>query len=249
MGTALMISALDNENGRAQPGTTTDSVNEKNALIMKIRGVLEAHDAAAETIQKDQARSEQGKAEAIKRIGTEQTAPALKFLRRVIEALEAKDEGYRKRFFSIDSGITDIVERMAVFTYLWGRLDTLDPSARMTQFAQAAEQDQVRVLVSMLEHPLVDTLVSEDVRERVLTERAKRLFPKPYANFEQTQIVLGFLTMIRNWIGTWLLEIGVPLEAIRSALGDEIANALTPQTRTGIPQPEDSQPQLTGALQ
>ena len=75
-------------------------------------------------------------------------------------------------------------------------------------------------------------MINEDVKQRALAERAKRLFPNDYTNFEQTRLLLEFLITFRDWIARWLnQEVGVNLSVIRVNLGDEIADALS-----GLPQ-------------
>ena len=245
MSTSTMHSALHTALGHSEKGTTTDGLNERNALILKIMGVLETYDSSELIILKDESRSQQGKLEALKKLATDETSPSLKWLRRVIEALQTKDENFRTRFFTIDSGITNIVERMAILAYLWNRLDVLDSNGRNVRFLRAAEKDEIVVLSAMLTNPW-GVMVGEDLKQRALTERARRLFPQPFASFEQNQILLEFLTMIRDWLGRWLgLELRVEIPVLRENLGNEVADFLTVQTRTGLPQP-DTQPQLTG---
>ena len=128
-------------------------------------------------------------------------------------------------------GIDDAVERLLTYTYMWGKFDPMDQSARVTQFLQSAERNEVLIMAAMLENPL-GAMVNEEVKERALTERAKRLTPNDYQNFEQNQILLEFLVVFKDWIARWLnQEVGVDLSVIRTNFGDEIADALT-----GMPQ-------------
>ena len=235
MSASTIIGMLSTQLGHSPKGLSTDVLNERNALILKLVKVLETHDSAELKILKDESRTQLGKLEALKRLGTTETAPALPWFRRVIEDRQAKDEGYRTRFFAITSGIDNAVERLLTFTYLWAQFDALDESRRMTKFIEASEQDQVLILAAMLENPLGE-MIPQDVKTAALTARAQRLTPQQVENYEQNQILLEFLVMIRDWIGRWLaVEVGVPIQAIRDALGDEIADVLTTQV-TGIPQ-------------
>ena len=246
MGSTTIIGMLNTQLGHSPKGISTDVLNERNTLILKLVKVLEAHDAAELKILRDESRSPAGKATALAKLGTDETTPALRWLGRVIEDRQAKDEGYRTRFFTIDSGITDVAERMAILVYLWTRLDVLDSNGCSVRFLLAAEENEVVILAAMLQNP-GGVMVAEDVRLRALTERAKRLFPQQYDNFEQSQVVLELLVMIRDWLARWLaLEVRVEIPVIRTNLGHEIADTLTTQTITGIPQP-DTQPQLAGA--
>lgn len=239
MGTANLKSGLEGELAHVVKGTDTATINEKNDFIRKMLPVIEAHESVENNINRNEGLSQQGKLEALKKLGTNETAPSLKWLKNVIGDLEAKDQGHRKRFYTIDSGITDVAERMPILVYLWTRLDVLDVQGRVTRFLLAAEQDELVILSAMLTNP-EGMMVDEDVKQRGLTERAKRLAPPEYHHFEQNQILLNFLTVARDWIARWLaVEVRVELPVIRANFGDEIADVLTTQV-TGIP-PTDTQ--------
>ena len=61
------------------------------------------------------------------------------------------------------------------------------------------EMKEVLHKAEALRHKLTG-MIEDDVKERVLTERAKRLTPRDYDNFQQNLILLEFLTMVREWI-------------------------------------------------
>ena len=211
-----------------------ETLKEKNKYNLSTQAPLERHAAEEAKLAGDEGRTHQGKAEGIKTFATNQTVPALKWMRTEIERLQAKDQRYRTQFFSIDSGMTETVERMLTFTYLWNTFDALDPSARITRFCQAADSNDMKVMAAMLDHPL-GPMVEDEVKERALTERAKRVTPRDYDNFEQNQILLEFLVTIREWVARWLFnEIHVEISVLRTNLGDEIAKMFEHQT-TGIP--------------
>ena len=231
MGTSTIIAGLQMESEHVVNGATDTTIIEKRTFGRKLLMALDDHTAAENGINSNESLSQQGKLEALKKLGTETTAPALKWMKNVIKEKQEKDQRYRTQFFTITSGIDNAVERMLKYSYLWSKLDLLDQTARVTQFLQAAEQDQVVILSAMLENPF-GPMVDKEVKERALTERAKRLTPNDYQNFEQNQILLEFLTMSRDWIArTLALEVGVEIPVIRTNFGDEIADALT-----GLPQ-------------
>lgn len=214
--------------------THTETLEEKNKFAHRALTVLERYASEENKHAANESLSHQGKAQANKTFATNQTVPALKWLQTEIERLQAKDHRYRTQFFTIHSGIAGAVERMLMYTYLWPKLDPLDQSARVTRFSQAAAHDQLVVLSAMLEHPL-GPMVEAEIKERVLTQRAKRLTPRDYDNFEQTQILLEFLVMVREWIAQWLFnEIRVEIPVLRTNFGDDIADMFEHQT-TGIP--------------
>ncbi|MHC9064015.1 hypothetical protein ACYX34_15170 [Nitrospira sp. CMX1] len=244
MGTDTISNALNQELGRVVKSTRTDTLNLKNKWTAKLLEVLEQHAVEEKKVLLNESLSQQGKQQALATFATNETAPQLKWVRNLVKDREQADQGYRTQFYTIDSGIKDAAVRMPTFTYLWSKLDTLDLTGRITRFTQAAEKNEVVVMTGMLENPL-GQMVNEDVKERALTERAKRLFPQHYENFEQNAYLLEFLRTYRNWIGRWLAdEVGVEVKVIRENLGDEIADVLTVQ-RTGVRPETDTQ--LVGA--
>jgi hypothetical protein len=227
MGTSVIINGLNGELGRVSSAINTSTINEKSGHIRKLLTTLEAHQSIEHGINANESLSQEGKAQALAKLGTNETAPGFKWLKTVVTRLQDIDGRYRDQFFTVDSGIKEAAERLPIFVYLWSKLDALDPSERITQFCQASEQDQVKVLAAMLENPL-GPMINEEVKERALTERAKRLTPRDYENYQQNQLVLEFLLMARDWIARWLaLEVRVDLSVIRTNLGDEIADALS----------------------
>ena len=235
MGTAgTKIQAFASELVRAQKRTTTETLNRKNELLQKLLAVLESHESAENKINANESLTQQGKQAALAKLGTTETAPALKWLGRVVLDLEKTDQNYRQRFFTINSGIEDVAVRMPTYVYLWGKFDVLDQSARITRFSLAAEHDEIKVLGAMLEHP-EGPQVTVDVKERALIERAKRLTPQQVEAFEQNGILLEYFVMVRAWIGRWLFgEVGAEIPVLRDALGDAVGDMLSQQT-TGIP--------------
>ena len=222
MGTTQIISGIQMASEHVVNGSTPDTIIEKRTLGRKVLTPLEAHQSVAHGIMADLSKSQQGQMEAIKKAGTTTTAPAFKWMRNEIAKLQEKDQRYRTQFYTITSGIENAVEQAVMYSYLWSKLDPLDQSARVTQFLQASERDDLKVLAAMLENPF-GPMVNEEVKTRALTERAQRLFPRDYEIFEQNALLLEFLTMARDWIARWLREeVGVDIAVVRANLGDEI---------------------------
>lgn len=229
-----IITGLNGELARPVKAAHTETLMEKNKHILRAENVLELYVSEEAKNDANESLSHQGKAEANKAFATRETVPALKWIWTEIKHLQAKNQNHRAQFFTIDSGIKDTAERLLTYTYLWNKFDPLDQSHRVTQFAQAAEHDQLIVLGAMLENPL-GPMVTEEVKERVLTERAKRLTPREYDNYEQNQILLEFLLMVHEWIARWLFnEIHIDIPVLRTNFGDAIADMFEHQT-TGIP--------------
>lgn len=234
MGTSQIIAGLKGELLHTLKGISNDALKTKNEYIVKLLMTLDGHQSVENGINANESLSQAGKLQDLKKLGTETTAPALKWAKIVIKEMQEKNQRYESQFNQIDSGIKDLAERMPKFVYLWGKLDMLDPNERIKQFLQSAEQDQVVVLAAMLENPF-GPMVTDDLKQRALTERAKRLTPRDFENFEQNELLLEFLVAFRDWIGRWLnQEVGVEIPVLRANLGDEVADFLTTQV-TGIP--------------
>lgn len=234
MGTSTIIAALQMASEHVVNGSTDDTIVEKRTFGRKLLMTLEEHQSEENKILSNLSLTQQGQAESLKKLATSETATGFKWIRPEIARLQEKDQRYRTQFFTITSGIDNAVERMLFFTYLWGKFDCMDQSARVTQFLQASEQDDIRGMAAMLEHPF-GAMVNEEVKERALTARAKRLTPNDYQNFEQTQILLEFLVTFRDWIARWLaLEVRVDIGVIRTNLGDVVGDFLITQV-TSIP--------------
>ena len=234
MGNSQIIAGLKGELLHTVKGLSNDALKAKNEFIVKLLMTLDAHASVEDNINRNESLSQAGKLDALKRLGTNETAPALRWVKNVIKEKREKHQQYESQFNQITSGIDDAVKRMPIFIYLWNRFDVLDPNARIKQFLTAAEQDQVVILSAMLENPF-GPMVDKEVKERALTERAKRLFPRDYEDSEQNQILLEFLVAFRDWIARWLnQEVRVEIQGLRANLGDEVADFLTTQV-TGIP--------------
>jgi hypothetical protein len=226
MGTSTIIAGLNGELARPVKSARNETLTRKNELTAKLLAVLEAHQSVEHNINANESLSQAGKLEALAKLGNETTAPALKWTKNVIKEMQEKHQRYESQFNKIDSGIKDASERLPIYTYLWNKFDPMDQSARVTQFLQAAEQDQVVVMAAMLEHPL-GPMINQEVRERGLTARARRLFPRDYENFEQNQILLEFLVTFRDWIARWLnQEVGVDIAVLRTNLGEDALSGL-----------------------
>ena len=154
MGTPIRIkAALNGELLHEVKGIATDTLNTKRKYIRDSLSALETHEFGDHKIMRNESLSQQGKMEALKNLGTTETAPALKWIRPEITRLQEKEQGYRTQFFTVDSGIKDLAERLPIYIYLWNKLDVLDANARMKRFFQAAEADEGKILAAMLEHP------------------------------------------------------------------------------------------------
>jgi hypothetical protein len=222
-----ILTALNGELAHTVHAMTTDTLMEKIADIKKLSTALEDHQREDHTIMANLGLSQQGQMEAIKRLAIDKTIPSLKWLKKKIEELDAKARRLKSEFLTIDSGIKDPTERIQTYVYLWGKFDQLDPNARIKRFCLAAEANEVKTMAAMLEHPEYPegTMITQEVRERALFDRAKRLTPQDHENFEQAELLLEFLTTMRDWIAQWLAEeIGVEPAILRTNLGAEVAD-------------------------
>ena len=155
MGNSQIIAALNGELVHTLKGLSNEALKTKNEYIVKLLMTLDGHQSVENGIMANLSLSQQGQMDALRKLGTTDTAPSLKeTLRTEVAKLQARDQRLRDQFFTVDSGIKDLAERLPIFVYLWNRFDVLDPNARIKQFLQASEQDQVKVMAAMLENPL-----------------------------------------------------------------------------------------------
>jgi hypothetical protein len=145
MGSSQITNALKLEAGHVLKGASNETVTAKAAYINKLVASLEEHQSGDHKIMANKSLSQQGKMDALRRLGTNDTAPALKWIRPEVTRLQEKKERYQRQFFTVDSGIEDLAERMPTFVYLWGKLDALDNNARIKRFYQAAERIKSRL--------------------------------------------------------------------------------------------------------
>lgn len=218
-----ILSALNMELTRAMPQMTSDSLNVKRQYIKDLLTTMEAHQSVEKGILANLGLNQVGQMTQIKKLATETTIPALKWLKPEIEKVDAIVQRLKAEFLTVDSTIKDPAERISTFIYLWQKLDVLDPNARIKRFALAAEHDEAKTLSAMLSHPEGE-MIPPDMKERVLFERAQRLRPQDFENYEQAELLSEFLTMIRDWIARWLVEeVRVDPAIVNINLGANIA--------------------------
>ncbi len=219
-----ILAALNGELAHTVHAMTNDTLMEKIADIKKLSTTLEDHQREDHKIMSDLGLSQQGQMEKLKKLAIDKTIPSLKWLKDKIEKLDANAQRLRSEFLTIDSGIKDPTERIQIYVYLWGKLDGLDANARAKRFLIAAEADEVKTLAAILAHPEGE-MVDQEIKERALFERAKRLKPQDHETFEQAELLSEFLTTMRDWMSRWLAEeIGVEPNILRTNLGAELTD-------------------------
>lgn len=240
MGSYNLISAVKAEETRVVKGTNADSFATKNGWAAKTLPILEAYAAKEKTILSNEKLSPSGKRDALIQLGTA-TAPQFKWLSNVVEGLEKSDKDYKAKFFKVKSTLTDAVERMTIHNYVWGKVDSMDLAGRIQRFDQAAQEDDIEILVAMTTNPM-GSMIPKEMEERSLGARAQRWFPQPFENYQQNTYLLEVAKTYRNWIARWLVvEVGVEVQVIRQSFGDAIADILVTQQQTGIRTPEEKE--------
>jgi hypothetical protein len=81
-------------------------------------------------------------------------------------------------------------------------------------------------------------LVSEEVKTRALTERAKQLKPEAYDQYKQNTVLVEYLRSLRDHTALWVRGLGVPPMQVHDVLGGHVESV------SGQP---DGQAQVTGA--
>lgn len=232
----ILIVNLQSQLIETKKSQSTEFINTRNGWLTKLIAQLQEYDTAELKILHNEHLAQGGKMAAIRELG-EKFVPTTAWLKNLSTKHQKEDEGFRTRLFDVKSPIeNDLVREMR-------RQEIRRPLARQNQaerdvaFYRAAEQDNDEMLDAMLSSP-TGPMVSDGERTRALDARAQRRQPQVYEAYQQNQLLLEYVHMLQELLGRRLHAIGVGVEAIRSSLGDRIANALAVQ-QTGIqPQPE-----------
>lgn len=230
-------------------GLTTDNLNLHNELTLKLRGVVEAYMETERAVQANRALSDQGKAEQLTTAGT-RALTATEWLARVVSRLDDERRGLRTALFTIKMPIrfgTDAQVQYDNGKELRERYTDLTQQARDMVFIQMSEavaiedpddadsvahaaMEQARrdeVLWAFQETP-GPALITRDIQDRTLTERAKRTQPAQYAQLQQTDIMYEQLAGLRDHVVLWLRELRVDAMKIHDQLGGPVPPAPSP---------------------
>jgi hypothetical protein len=212
-------------------GWTATMWNQRNEWNVKLLGNLNAHSAAEAEIYRregDGIIGEKGRIDAVRELATEKTLPQVTWMKHVVTDRQATSQGLRKRFAVIDPNISDPRLRFDMLKEIRDDFKGLNQHELDARFSLAAEADNVRVMSAMLEHPAGEMVSNVSVdgkpgaKDRALLERAKRLMPNEYQALHVNDLLLEYITMLRDWVGRWLCGLGVdPVEVVR-VLGGEL---------------------------
>ncbi|MFO0699750.1 MAG: hypothetical protein U0236_11010 [Nitrospira sp.] len=233
MGVQMLLNA-SSDVLKAQPkrNETEETYATRNGWVTKLRQKnLEPHAVMEAKIQGDKSLSEQGKREKLRTLAETQTLPGLPWIARVHSAQMKEHEGFRTRFFTLVPDIqNNEALRFMILKEIRDREYTGDRNARNARFLKAGLDDEVLVLSAALEYR-GPAFIDSEVRERVLLARAQRLQPERFEAYQQNQLLLEWIQMLRDWCASWLLELGVPPTVIDRTLETELATSL----KTGDP--------------
>lgn len=215
-------------------GWTAAMWNTRNEWIVKLLKNLNAHGSEEAEIYRregDGIIGEKGRIDAVRELATTKTLPQVKWMNNVVMDYEATSQGLRKRFAVIDPNISDPRLRFEMLREIRDTFRALNQHELDARFSLAAEADNVRIMAAMLEAPEGEMVsnVSVDgkpgVKDRALLERAKRLMPNEHQALHNNELLLEYITMLRDWVGRWLCGLGVdPVEVVR-VLGADVPGA------------------------
>jgi hypothetical protein len=223
-------------------GWTAAMWNTRNGWSVKLLGNLNAHATQEAEIYRregDGIIGEKGRIDAVRELATTKTLPQVKWLGNDVTDREATAQGLRKRFAIIDANITDPKLRFDMLKEIRDDFRGLNQQQLDARFALAAEANNVRVMAAMLEAPAGEMVSNVSVdgklgaKDRALLERAKRLMPEAYQALHVNELLLDYITMLRDWVGwRWLRGLGVdPTEIVR-VLGGELPSGIDQSSMT-----------------
>ena len=216
-------------------GWTAAMWNQRNEWSVKLLGNLNTHATQEAEIYRregDGIIGEKGRIDAVRELATSQTLPGVKWLGNVVTDRTATAQGLRKRFAVIDPNISDPRLRFEMLKEIRDDFKGLNQHELDARFALAAEANNVRVMAAMLEHPAGEMVSNVSVdgklgaKDRALLERAKHITPQDYQALHVNELLLDYITMLRDWVGRWLCGLGVdPVEVVR-VLGAELPSGI-----------------------
>lgn len=206
-------------------GWTAEMWNQRNEWNVKLSGNLNGHATEEAKIYQregDGIIGEKGRIDAVRDLATKTTLPQVTWMKNVVTDREATSRGLRKRFAIIDPNIADPKLRFDMLKEIRDDFKKLNQHELDARFALAAEANNIRMMAAMLEAPAGEMVSNVSVdgtlgaKDRALLERAKRITPNEYQAYHVNNLLLEYITMLRDWVGRWLCGLGVdPAEVVR----------------------------------
>lgn len=210
---------LSGEISHLRPNVETRFFNSRNDLLRGVLGNVEKFEAIENKILADRFMSDEGKRAKLK----EEATKALEMFKGFASKIQDVEEQLRQlstRLFVVErpySKERDSLYQLTREQEIRAHFVDLTPAELDTEFLKASEQDLDETLIAFMDAPW-GSMVSEEVKDRALDVRARRLFPTDYPIFEQKTWMLESLNMVRDSLAMWLRGLGVPPQAVDGTL-------------------------------
>lgn len=175
----------------------TESVeffNLRNGWLSKLIDQLEGYHARELKILRDESLTQNGKMTAIRKLA-EAFATDLAWIKHLVAKHSQDEARLRANLLSVPPVVENPVVREMRNQEIRRQLIGQSQAERDTAFLFAAEHDNSETLFALLDTPTTP-LVSDEMKDRVLEARAKRLHPEMFANFQTNQLALEFASML-----------------------------------------------------
>lgn len=225
---ATLLTILDNIVQRPfMDKLSTENVNHVNELNRKTRERVQAFQAKEAPILADRSKSDEGKSAALASVATKSIAD-FKYLE--VVSMRERDTIARltATLFTIPmpTTMTEQDAREIRGEYLNLSAQEVDMSfLRTCELSTVADPDDVEAQPRATEELFAilgkrgRSLVSLDIKQRGLSERAKQLFPTTFAELQQAEILFEQLSGLRDYVVNWLTGLGADPQQIHDQLG------------------------------
>lgn len=238
MNEETILMRVDSELQRPFRGKlATENLNLHNELLAKSRDRVEAFKKKKEPVLANRTFSDEGKATAIAQLAVGSLGD-FKFLNVVATREADTADRLRKDLFTIKTPATLGADPLLQFLFgkeIRDRYTSLTQQEKDLAFVKASEAEgddaqanRDAVLWAFQQTPGGHT-ITEDLMDRALEERARRVYPAVYAQLEQAEIMAEQVGGLRDHIVIWLRSLGADPKTIFDALGGPLPPEPTQQ--------------------
>lgn len=160
--------------------------------------------------------SDMGRAEQIAALATA-SAQSFAWMGVLRDELNAALARLRAQLFAVHSPIKDAVLKELRAQEIRSTLRDLAPQERDVEFLTASQEDRTEVLAALFDDPM-GLLISDDIKTRGLTDRAKRLQPELFATYLDTTLLREEWTGWCEHVAMLLTDLGGDPAAVAKAL-------------------------------
>lgn len=198
---------------------STDTLNRRNELWVKLLDRLEQFQAKEKGILANRMLTDEGKRQQLT-TAADELLTDLRWLGRVIEALEGEQTQREVILFTVEPIVTvkDELLRYHRLRELRDRMAGLTQAERDRAYLAASERSDSETLLAMQEAP-GEKWVSPEIQDRADRERAKRTKPDLFDTYTQNGVLHEHLHSMADHIAMMLRGYGTPPEKVSSTLG------------------------------